>query len=292
MKDPLKYRFIFLALLGVFFSNTCFQDLNAQNAKKNKLRISAQYVKIMDGESYFDIKTTSRIDKKNTNVSDAEIVFYSELEDDRIELGKTITNNKGKSKFVLKDKNLLKSDSTNTYNILLSFKGNELYTKASKRISFRNADIKAKLITKDSVNYITAILIDVSKDSLISDEALTVQVQRLFQPLLIGEEFNITDESGTIIVPVEEGIPGVDGNIMIEIVLNESDTYGTVKALVNAPVGTPIVDESTFDERKMWSPRSKTPIFLLVFPNLLIFGIWGFIIYLIINLFKISKVKI
>jgi hypothetical protein len=79
---------------------------------------------------------------------------------------------------------------------------------------------------------------------------------------------------------------------MIEVVLNESDTYGTVKALVNAPVGTPIVDESTFDERKMWSPRSKTPIFLLIFPNLLIFGIWGLIIYLFVNLIKISKAKI
>jgi len=292
MKDQLTYRFIFLALLGVFLGSTCIQNLHAQNAKKNKLRISAQYVKIMDGESYFDIKTTSRIEKKNVNVSDAEIVFYSELEDDRTELGKTITNHKGISKFVLKNKNLLRPDSTNAYNILLSYKGNELYTKASKRISFRNADIKAQLITKDSINYVTATLIDVSKDSLISDEALTVQVQRLFQPLLIGDEFNITDESGTIIVPIEEGIPGIDGNIMIEVVLNESDAYGTVKALVNAPVGTPIVDESTFDERKMWSPRNKTPIFLLVFPNLLIFGIWGFIIYLIINLFKISKAKI
>jgi hypothetical protein len=62
-----------------------------------------------------------------------------------------------------------------------------------------------------------------------------------------------------------------------------------VKALVNAPIGVPIVDESTFDERTMWSPRSKTPLFLLIFPNLIILGIWGLIIYLILNLFKLKK---
>ena len=61
---------------------------------------------------------------------------------------------------------------------------------------------------------------------------------------------------------------------------------------VNAPVGIPIVDESTFDERTMWSPRSKTPFFLLILPNLLTLGIWGFIIYLINNLFTHPYTKI
>ena len=99
----------------------------------------------------------------------------------------------------------------------------------------------------------------------------------------------MTDEDGTIIAEVKEGIPGLDGNLAIEVVLNDSELFGTVKAIVNAPVGTPIVDESTFDQRTMWSPRNKTPLFLLIFPNILIFGIWGLIIYLITNLIKIKK---
>lgn len=111
----------------------------------------------------------------------------------------------------------------------------------------------------------------------------------MFKPLRIGEEFNSTDDEGSILVPIDDGIPGVDGNLGIEVVLNERDDYGTVKAVVFAPIGVSIVDESTFNQRTMWSPRTKTPIFLLIFPNLLIFGIWGFIIYLIFNLFKLSK---
>ena len=157
-----------------------------------------------------------------------------------------------------------------------------------KSIDFKDVDIKAKLITKDSINYITATLVDVITGSPLENESLGVQVQRLFQPLQI-EEFNITDENGTIIVPIENGIPGIDGNLNIEVLLSESDDYGTVKAVIIAPIGTLIVDESTFDDRTMWSPRNKTPLFLLIFPNLLIFGMWGYIIYLIANLFKIAK---
>jgi len=291
MKGKLKLNSLFIALLGVFLFTTSFQNIYAQNAKKNKVRLKADYIKIMNDEVYFNIRATSRINKANTNVSNIDIKVYNEFDDDKVELGTIKTDMKGAGRFVVKDFNSLKPDSTNTYNILVSFKGNEDFSRASKRLTFRNANIKANLITKDSINYITASLLDTSKDSLIVDASLTVQIQRLFQPLFVGEEFYITDESGTIVVPVEEGIPGVDGNLTIEVVLSESDEYGTVKAIVIAPIGTPIVDESTFDERTMWSPRNKTPLFLLIFPNFIIFGMWGLIVYLMFNLFKISKSK-
>ena len=289
MTNQLKFRSIFLALVSVFLFSASFQNLYAQNAKKNKVRLKADYVKIMDGESYLDITATSKIKKKNTKVSNIDLIIYNVLDDEKIKTGNVTTNMKGESKFIIKDLNSIKPDSTYIYNILISFKGNDLFKKASKRISFKNANIETRIFTKDSINYITATLTDASSNIPIIEESLTVQVQRLFRPLQIGEEFNNTDENGTIIVPIEEGIPGVDGNLTFEVVLYDNDDYGTVKALINAPLGVPIIDESTFDQRTLWSPRNKTPLFILIFTNLLIIGIWGIIIYLITNLFRITK---
>ena len=289
MKNILKFRFIVLAFLGMFLFSAHFSNLYGQDAKKNKLRIKADYFKIVDSISYLDIATTSRINKKNVDVPNIELSIFNELEDKKIKIGSVTTNMHGKSRFVLENFNEIKLDSTNIYNIAISFKGNDSFKKATKRISFKDAEIKANFISKDSTNYITATLIDKSIDSLVIGESLGVHVQRLFRSLPIGEEFNYTDENGTILVPIEEGIPGVDGILIIEVVLNDSDEFGTVKALVKAPVGIPIVDESTFDQRKMWSPRNKTPLFLLIFPNLLILGMWGIIVYLFINLFRIGK---
>ena len=289
MKNQLKFRFIFLAIISVFLLSTSFQNLHAQKVKKEKVRLKVQYIKIMNEGVYFDIKAGARVNKKNIDVSNINITVFNEFNDEKVKIGKTTTNMNGESRFKLKNLDVIKPDSTGTYNLVFSFKGNDTFKKASKNISFKDANIKAKLITKDSVNYITAMLKDVSLDSLISNTPLTIQLQRLFKPLFIGEEFNITDEDGTILVSIEEGLPGVDGNLTFEVILNESEEYGTVKAIVNAPIGKPIVDESTFDQRTMWSPRNKTPLFLLIFPNLLIFGIWGLIIYLITNLFKITK---
>ncbi len=288
-QNQLKYRFIFLVLISVWFFSMGSQNLYAQKAKKNKVRLNVQYVKVMGGEAYFNIKASSKVKKKNIKVSNINLSIFNVIEDEKILLGKSKTNSKGESKFVLKNSYASQADSSHTFNFLITFKGNKSYKKAKKKISFIDANIEAKIITKDSVNYITATLFDANSNSPIIDESLTVQVQRLFNPLRIGEEFNNTDDNGKILVPIEEGIPGVDGNLALEVVLNDSDDYGTIKAIVNAPIGTVIIDESTFDQRTMWSPRNKTPIFLLIFPNLLIIGIWGFIVYLIINLFKLSK---
>ncbi|WP_445954699.1 hypothetical protein [Yeosuana sp.] len=288
MKKHLNFHPIFLAFVSVALLGTSFQNLYAQKAK-NTVRLKAKYVKIMDGEIYFDIAAAAKVGKQNLDVSHVDIYAYNEVNDEEIELGKTTTNAKGESKFVLPNLNALKPDSTNTYTVNFSFKGNDTLKKASKSLSFKNADIKAKIITKDSINYISATLIDTDSTSPLTKTILNIQVNRLFKSLPIGDEYNYTDENGTIFVPIEEGIPGVDGILTLEVVLKESNDYGTVKAFVKAPVGVPSVEESTFDERTMWSPRNKTPWFLLIYPNILIFITWGLFVYLIINLFKISK---
>ncbi|MDX5584049.1 MAG: hypothetical protein QNK20_03835 [Aureibaculum sp.] len=291
MKIQLKLSSLFIVLLGIFLFCTAFQNIYSQDAKKNKIRLKADYVKVVNNEVYLDIKASSKIDKKNVDVANIEVIISNEFDDQEIELGTVTTNMNGESRFVIKDFNTLKPDSTNTFNIALSFKGNDKFKRASKSISFKDAVIEAELITKDSINYITATLMDSYTDSVIVGETLNVQLQRLFMPFKIGEDFYSTDENGTIVVPIEEGMPGVDGILTFEVVLSDSDDYGTVKALVKTPIGIPIVDESTFDERTMWSPRNKTPLFLLILPNILTFGIWIIIIYLIINLFKIFKTK-
>ncbi len=292
MKDLLKFRFISLVFLSVFLFTFFCQKGYAQDAEKNSVRLTVNYTKIMDGEAYLDIRARSRINKVNTEVPNIELSIINELEDEEIVLGSTTTNMHGSCRFVLKDRNTLKPDTTNIYNIIVSFKGNDAFKRSSKSISFKDANLYAKIITMNGENSITATLKNAADNSPIIDESLIVQVERLFRPLGIGEEFNYTDENGTILVPIEEGIPGVDGNLIIEVVLYESDDYGTVVALVNAPLGTPIVDESTFEERTMWSPPNKTPLFLLITSNLLILAVWGTIVYLIINLFKIYKAKI
>lgn len=290
MKNIFKYRFLFISFLSILIVCSAFQNLYSQNnTKKHKVRLKAYYFKIMDSVSYFDIKASSKIDKKSTKVSNIEITVFNVQKDQQIKLGSTITNNDGEAKFILKDLNLLEPDSTGIYTFVLKFKGTNIFKKATKKVTFKNVEIFAKLITKDSVNYMNAKIIDEFNKKPIIDKPLMLRVQRLFKPLILENGINMTDETGSILTQIEDGIPGVDGNLTFEVVLFESDEYGTVVDLVDATIGVPIVDESTFDKRTMWSPRNKTPLFLLILSNVLTLGMWAIIILLIINLFKIYE---
>ena len=280
---------VLFILLSVFISPLFSQKLEAQDKKKIKLRIKADYTKVIDHSSFIDLTTSAKINKKNTGVANLNLTIISETDDDEVDLGQAITNHDGKVRFIIKDLNKLLKDTLGFHTLRVKFKGDDSFKKASKTLSFKDANIDTNSFTKDSINYVSATLKDLYLDSLLTKTSLKVNVERLFKSLPIGEEFNYTDKDGTILVPVEEGIPGIDGKLVIEVILNDSDDYGTVKALVNTTFGKAVVIDNSFENRTLWSPRNKTPIFILIFANLLIFAMWGIIIYLITNLFRINK---
>ena len=281
--------YLFLIFISAAFFSSAFNKIYSQDDEKHRIRLKADYFKEMDGDNYVQIGAISKIDKETISVGNIELSIENEYYDDIIELGSVKTNMNGESKFLIKEFDQLKADSNNVYNLNIVFKGNDTFKRASKSISFKDAIIKANLITKDSINYVNSTLIDKATDSIIEGESLVVQVKRLFRPLIIGEPLNYTDETGSIMVPVEDGIPGVNGILTLEVVLKDNDDYGTVKKSFDAAIGVPIKDESTFDDRTMWSPRNKTPLLLLIIPNLLTFSLWGIIIFLIFNLYKIYR---
>jgi hypothetical protein len=74
--------------------------------------------------------------------------------------------------------------------------------------------------------------------------------------------------------------------------IEDHDEFGSIFAFTMKKWGKPTVDDnSAFERRTLWSTRDKTPYWLLVFPNLIIFGVWGVIVYLVLQIFKIKKLS-
>ncbi len=282
------YRSVALLLLTMLFGLFSTTESIAQE-KKVRARINADYVKVTGKEHYLDIKASARIDRQTVAVSGIDLTVAKVLDDEETEIGKTRTNSNGVARFVIEDFASLQPDSTGVYSLIVIFDGNDTFKKGSRDVTFRDATIVTELIERDSLNFIGARITDTALDSALTETDLNVQVERLFRPWKIGEDYYTTDDDGYIEVQIPEGIPGVEGILNLEVVLKESDDYGTVKTVLEAPVGDVIVDESTFDQRTMWSPRGKTPVVLLAITYSFIFIVWGIFLYLAINLFKIVK---
>lgn len=277
----MRTYFIYFSLL---LANAAF----AQHTK-HKARISAQYTKVMNRETFIGLSAKYKGENGFEPASGLAIQVYKKMPDDSLfYLGVATTNSEGKTKFVLKDSSIIRTKGTSVFTYIVKIENLPTYEDSETEINIADANLSAVVETIDSLNQIRATLTDGLGQPL-AGQSLKVQLQRMYAPLPIGEESYQTDERGSITVPIEAPMPGINGELTFEVVLNESETYGTVKALVTAPIGTPIIDQSTFDKRTLWSPPSKAPYYLLIFPNLIIIGVWLPILLLIVNLFRISK---
>ena len=144
----------------------CIQTGLAQD--KERLRLSTSYTKVMDGPVYLDFQTSARIDKTNVTVPDAELEIYYEVDGEEFPLGTTTTGPTGKAQFTLKGIEAIEPDSTGLYIVGATFAGDETFRKASSSVEFRDAVISAKLVQKDSLNFIEATLKDKVLDSTIA----------------------------------------------------------------------------------------------------------------------------
>lgn len=257
--------------------------------KKDRLRISATYTKNMEGPVVLDLQTTARIDRNNVDVPEIPLEVYYEVDGEETALGEVVTDMAGKAQFRLESLDAIQADSAGLYILGASFGGNDAFRRGSRTVEFRDAILESRLVERDSTFYVEASLKDAMKDSVVADALIGVMVERMLRPLRISEEFAMTDEDGSITVEIPGDIPGKNGELSLLTRISEHEAYGNVETRLSAPVGVPIVAESDYDARTLWGRSSRTPVFILFFTGLLVFGSWGLIAYLIINVFKIAK---
>ncbi len=284
MKANLISKYALLIFLGSFLMIISTQ-VNGQD--KHKAKLSVDYEKIMGESTVILINVKYKPEKKYEAATNLNLTIYQEVSEDSLVLkGNVTTNNTGHAEYSIDPTSFL-SDSLYTYRYVVKIEDDENFKDAKKAIKFIDVNLVAEAIVEDSVHYISATLTDAT-GTAIEGAKLEVKVHRLFAPLTIGESSYKTDDNGSILVPVEDPLPGVDGILTFEV-MSDSRSYGIAKIIFDAPIGKVVTDQSTFDKRTMWSPPRNTPYFLLIFPNLLILGIWAIILLLVSNLYKIYK---
>ena len=276
-----------ILILLVFFS-FLGNRVGAQEDKKNA-SLSVQYFKVMNENSYLNI--TAKYKDKNgfepcKNLALTVYTIDTTGVKPDVKIGLIKTNKDGKSKFIIPTNAIAEVTS---YSVKLE--NNAIFEDNDEGITVTNSHVEASIEKTDRIYTINARLLS-SDNKPIADETLKVGLKRLFGNLSIGgEDSYTTDENGAVSVEIDKGLTGLDGKLNFQVVVDESEKYGSVVANLNANFGLPIVDKSTFNERTMWSPPTKTPWFLLIIPNVILVGIWSILTLLLFNLFKIYKSK-
>ncbi len=266
----------------------CLISTSFAQDKKN-MNLAVQYVKMMKENSL--LKVAAQF-KGDNGFEPCKYIYFNVYKTDTIDdaksvkIGKFLTNSVGKATYILPKQHV---GASGVYTIKVE--NNKFFEDKEEQVIIKDANIEASIVKEDSIYTINARLTDASGQPIVG-ESLIVGLKRLFGTMPLGEEESYeTDDDGAISVPIDAELTGVDRKLTLQVALNESDVYGTVINEQQAKFGKPIVDTSSFNQSTMWSPPTKTPLYLWIIPNTILVSIWSILVFLLFNLFKIYKPK-
>jgi hypothetical protein len=168
------------------------------------------------------------------------------------------------------------------------FAGNKQMDAAEEEITIKRARLEITPVKEDSLLTVQVKLIDIGTGSEIPvpETVLGIYVNRLINPLKIGE--GTTDEEGAATVEIPANLPGdAKGNITLVARLDENEMYGNMEASTTQLWGISVSDKLNKMPRALWS--SDPPIWMLVTFIILMTAVWGHYIVIIVQLFRLRK---
>lgn len=268
--------------------------LQAQEEKeKAPIRIILAYYQSDEALPLIKVTASTKKNQKFVPVADAEVNLFFNEETAEGFMGRVTTNDRGSASMTLPVKFKTSWDSMIFFKFIGTVTGNKQFEDEAAEIEITKARIELSLTEEDSIRTIKAALHASTDSGLVSvpETDLLLVVSRLLSDIGAGEEeFYTTDENGEVSAPFIFKFPGDEtGKIRIGAKIEDHELYGNLKTTQNIQWGSPLLADHSFAKRSLWATRDKTPIWLLVFPNLLIIGVWGTIIYLINIILKIRK---
>lgn len=155
--------------------------------------------------------------------------------------------------------------------------------------------IQLRFSEEDSIKYITAQVNEYSSDSSgkpIAELDLYFFVQRTFSQLPIGDYFNTTNENGEVRIEFPHDLRGDStGNVIIIARIEEDDRFEGVEVSKTASFGIPFYIDYRTNKRSLTAASANAPISLLILVNGIILVVWGIIIYIFTQIYKIRRVE-
>ncbi len=155
--------------------------------------------------------------------------------------------------------------------------------------------IQLRFSEEDSIKYITAQVNEYSSDSLgkpIAELDLYFFVQRTFSQLPIGDYFNTTNENGEVRIEFPYDLRGDSaGNVTIIARIEEDDMFEGVEVSKTASFGIPFHIDYRAHKRSLTAASANAPISLLILVNGIILAVWGIIIYIFTQIYRINRAE-
>ena len=281
---------VFILLIGLLIStNNIAQEKDATNYS---LMFKLKTVKQHDNSRLLEVSFIGKNKKDRKDkipIYEAEIKFFTILNDNEILLGTSKTSKEGIAQIILPENQKYLTDDEGNINITARFEGTDALEEEQDEIIFKDLHLELHLKEIDSVKTVFVkayTLNDIGLKTPVESADIIISVEAMLSKLKIAEE-SISD--GTYEFEFPTDIPGdINDDLTVFLIIEDHDVYGNVFQKETINWGS-IHEHIKTEEKTLWS--KVAPIWMYVLLTFLLVGVWANYIYTIINLLKIKKEK-
>ena len=289
LKNKSGLIFITLLLAGII--------CNAQDStgsEKKELQLNVSYYQPQNNVPYLLVTTKTKVERRFIGVKDLKVNVYLNDETDSNLIQSFQSNATGEERVYIpiSFKEVWKAASSFTFIAVAAAnkefdetKGQAQITKAKIEIdTSRTAETKSVIVNVNQLQngeWVPA-----------KEVELKIAVKRSLGNLPIGdEETYTTDSTGSVTAEFKRDslLGNATGNFILIARTEDNENFGNLFVEKNVNWGVPPIINNSFDQRSLWATRNKTPVWLLGLAGSIIAGVWGTLIYLILQLLKIRK---
>ena len=289
-----KFLVLIVSFLIVFHSAVNAQDEPA----KPKQVVTLRYFNENNRFQYLLLESRLKTGKKLEPIANKAFQVYLDSNSSPNLVGKVKTDREGKVKTLIPAnlKSVWDAASTHTFLVMAETPGTE--EEVPTEFTITKSKITIDTTNEDGVRNITATVMKFENGNWVPAENVEMKlgVLRMDKSILsAGDEATYTTDSSGIATAEfkRENLPGdAKGNLTLAASVEDNDELGNL--IIDKPVhwGVAVKEDKTFfDQRALWTTRFKTPYWLLMIAYSISIGVWGTILYLIFQLFKIKKLR-
>lgn len=289
MKTTLKYSFY--AYLSLFLTGALSLAITVKAQDKISPRLDLTYYQVDSAVRYLSLHVRQRIQKRFEPIAGASVEVFVALPHENVKIGNIVSDEKGKGKILLADEVFAAMHHLDEYSFVAEISETQSLEATTEYLVIKPSRLTVKTIDADKLISVFLETRTNGKWEPFEGADVAVFIQRRFGKIPVSDESHVTDENGMVELGFNTEIPGdSQGLITLESAVEDHDEIGNVYATTSPRWGLPIVADDRFQKRTLWGTRDRTPLWLLIIPNMIIAGVWGVIIYLIILIFKMKRV--
>jgi hypothetical protein len=281
---------LFLVCLLAISSYIIAQD----DSTKPEISVNIHHFTINNSFQYLLIETKTKIEKKWQPLKGQVLQLYLDSNKAQNLITKVQTDSEGKAKAIIPAS--LKSiwDAASAHKFIAVTEGTSKEEETSTESEISKAKILIDTANTDGTRMVSVRVIKWENNDWIpaKDVDVKIGIKRLGGDLKIGdEETYTTDSLGQAAGEFKrDSLPDDEkGNLVLIAKVEDNDNYGNLFIEKIVPWGVHIKSINNFGQRTLWAARGKTPIWLMFMAYSIIAAVWGVILYLILQIIKISK---